>query len=78
MALDKVRDQPPARIRSDSRGLDRISRDMRMSVRASVFLEDIYKLGYIRNSASDEEEEEKPQVHKGWLLMNPIAERKSK
>ena len=46
----------------------------RSTVRGSVYLEDVYTLGYMDESS---EEEEEPQVHKGWLKMNPIAERKS-
>ena len=56
----------------------RISRNQRSSVRGSVFLEDTYKLGSMLGNYDDgDEEEEEPQVHKGWLRMNPIAERKS-
>ena len=57
----------------------RISRNQRSSVRGSVFLEDTYKLGSMFGNFDDghDEEEEEPQVHKGWLKMSPIAERKS-
>ena len=82
--MDKAADQPPARIRSRSVLLKEAHRIIykppklnrrreKNSVRSSVFLEDVYKLGYMDSS----EEEEEPQVHKGWLKMNPIAERKS-
>ena len=73
---DKVIDQPPTSSTSSTNPTDQPpARIMhRPSVRGSVYLEDAYQLGYMDDSS---EEEEEPQVHKGWLKMNPIAERKS-